>query len=234
MILTPQKIPKRPISAPVTIKTQVHPLPTKIPLKFNSKNPRWLKYIREIVVNSASESTTHGLPQIAKRTNWIIRAMWVVCFLTSAIVCTYMISISIMTFFAYETVTKAQRVYVTKTEFPSISICNLNPFTTNKSYEFVRTVLEDSGFIDNSTEILNSLFENTLRTLKLRSVMFVFSNNLTDEQKKSLGYDLKDTLISCTFNIDDCSANDFEWYFDLQYGNCYKFNGRKLINKNYY
>ena len=45
--------------------------------------------------------------------------------------------------------------------------------------------------------------------------------------KRKLSFELKDTLLSCTFSGERCDFNNFEWYFDLFYGNCYRFNANK-------
>ena len=37
-------------------------------------------------------------------------------------------------------------------------------------------------------------------------------------------------LISCIFNYQYCYADDFIWYYDTFYGNCYSFNSGKYIN----
>ena len=31
-------------------------------------------------------------------------------------------------------------------------------------------------------------------------------------------------LITCVFNLRSCNTSDFVWFYDLMYGNCYKFN----------
>lgn len=196
---------------------EIHPTPPKT---------RSLGFIKEIISNSAMDSTTHGIPYFFRRKNWLIRIIWIVCFLISSLICSFMIATSIMSFFDYETVTKAERVYLVQTEFPTISICNINPFTTNASYEFVKTELESKGFIDFSSFDLRSLNEDKLRTLKIYAALSSFSNNLTADQKKTLGYDLNDMLVSCTYNLYDCKPNDFVWFYDITFGNCYQFNGR--------
>lgn len=221
------------IKSPIPKKIKVNPMKSKdVSLNSNDSSkqtPRSYKYIEEIVCESAAESTTHGLPHIIKRKNLFVRLVWAACFFISAVICSYMIAVSIMNYFEYETVTKAQRVQLAQTEFPAISICNMNSFMTNKSYEFTKSVLGTVGFNGNSSENMNYLFDNRLRTLKLNSASFVFIKNLTDEEKKSFGYDLNETMLSCTFNLDDCTANQFEWFYDIIYGNCYKFNGGKDI-----
>ncbi|RNA14255.1 Amiloride-sensitive sodium channel subunit, partial [Brachionus plicatilis] len=31
-------------------------------------------------------------------------------------------------------------------------------------------------------------------------------------------------FISCLYNLQSCDKNDWEWYYDFYYGNCYRFN----------
>jgi len=45
-----------------------------------------------------------------------------------------------------------------------------------------------------------------------------------DSKRKELGFSLDDMLVKCQFNKNPCDSNDFEWYFDFHYGNCFKFN----------
>ena len=59
-----------------------------------------------------------------------------------------------------------------------------------------------------------------------------FNASFTEQQRKALGWDLVQVLNSCTFNGVKCDVqNDFEWYFSVDYGNCYRFNSRPLENK---
>ena len=52
----------------------------------------------------------------------------------------------------------------------------------------------------------------------------------TDDLKRSYAYALDSVLISCMFDMHECTAEDFEWYWDKFYGNCYRFNGGKNAN----
>ena len=42
--------------------------------------------------------------------------------------------------------------------------------------------------------------------------------------KKSLGYNIDDFIISCSYLGDECDLNEFQWFWHNTYGNCYKFN----------
>ena len=55
----------------------------------------------------------------------------------------------------------------------------------------------------------------------------------TDNIRKSLSPNLTDFLITCTFGLGDCKEDDFDWYYDLMYGNCFTFNnGRNFMGQN--
>lgn len=193
-------------------------------------------YPVQIILDSASESTTHGISHFVRRKNWLIRLMWAACFLASAGVCGYMIASSITSYLDYETVTKAQRNFLLWDEFPTVTICNQNPFLTNTSYEFVKSVLVENGLIDpkaaaNNVSNMSLIFEKNLRQLKYFTGANILANSSLPKSKlKSFGYKLDDILLSCTYNLLDCDTSYFEWYYDLFFGNCYKFNsGNKLI-----
>ncbi|XP_072050209.1 acid-sensing ion channel 1A-like [Amphiura filiformis] len=44
------------------------------------------------------------------------------------------------------------------------------------------------------------------------------------EQRVETGHDLKDMLLSCTFQGYPCTPNNFTWFYNYLYGNCYTFN----------
>jgi hypothetical protein len=45
----------------------------------------------------------------------------------------------------------------------------------------------------------------------------------------NLGFDITQILISCRFQDNDCSMNDFFQYYDYYYGLCYRYNqGRDI------
>ena len=182
-------------------------------------------YITEIIISSANDSTVHGIGHFFKREHPFIKSIWLLLFLVSTGVCIYVISQTVISYLSFETVTKAENIYVDITQFPVIAICSLNPFMTNVSFEFVKNILVDNGLINNSnTEGFKYYFDDVIKTFRFLSGMNALNTNISSEYRKQFGFDIKEVLLSCTFNFKLCSADDFEWYFDLMYGNCYKFN----------
>ena len=186
-------------------------------------------YIKEIIVSAADESTTHGIDHFFKREHPFIRLVWAVCFFVSAAVCFYMITISIMSYLDYETVTKAEQVNEQTVDFPTVTICNVNPYLTNKSWEYVECVLVENKLINKSTPTndFKYFWSNNIEFYRFLIGIYInnFRSNLTDDYLKSFGYGINETILSCTYNMDLCSLeNDFIWYYDFMYGNCYRYN----------
>ena len=46
---------------------------------------------------------------------------------------------------------------------------------------------------------------------------------------KRNGFQLEEMLISCQYDLSPCSVSDFEWFYNFDYGNCYRFNGKKPL-----
>ena len=74
------------------------------------------------------------------------------------------------------------------------------------------------------------LFANIISDIYATRSLINNDKNLTNENRKEMGYQLKDMLISCFFNYEPCTVNDFTYFHDPLYGNCYTFN--KGINDN--
>lgn len=177
---------------------------------------RRLKSISAIVNESAYDSTTHGIPHMFKREHAFLKLFWLVCFVTSACACAYTISKSISSYMQHETVSKVETVLEVPTLFPTISICNLNPFTTEEAFLSNKMFLSQNN-ISNVDDILAT---SSSSYLMLR---YLIGSNLrkstfTDKMRKQMGLNLKEMILDCSYNQAPCSADDFEWYFDTLYG----------------
>ncbi len=105
---------------------------------------------RESFVKVCTESTSHGLPNVFKTKNWLIRILWLVLFLAGsggALYCTNVLIfilkinkkinysniskdtiVSIMDYLAYPASVTVETSYESPTKFPSITICKLLQF----------------------------------------------------------------------------------------------------------
>ena len=164
----------------------------------NHHHLSWRKKLHDLLLTS----TSHGLPNALRTPHMSMRVMWLLCFVVSTGVCSYLIIKSFLAYLDYEVITKVRVVNEFQSEFPRILICNLNQFTTNKSLEF----LSDKRFNDN---LNNSGDEDDLREKRHNRAMQYASYALNSSEKRALSFDIKDTLVS---------FNSLEDFLFLVYG----------------
>lgn len=184
------------------------------------------KKIGKLVADSIAESTAHGLPHIIKRDHWALKIVWSIFFLVSAGICAATIYVTVGAYFEYETVTKTESIHDVPVLFPTVSICNMNQFMTNVSYEFTKSLLVKYKLIKNDTDIVDVIKRVFMDNfLMFRYFAGTNAYNLPDDEfKKQLGLNFERSLFSCSYNLEKCTISDFDWYFDALYGNCFKFN----------
>ena len=130
-------------------------------------------------------------------------------------------------------------------EFPTVSICDSNPYTTFQA-QFVINILMEYLTNDKTDKKLNVsqlgfynyyLLQNNSKIRPSYDVYqyataFTLDPSFSNLQRKELGWNLSQVMTKCTFNGIKCDfKNDFEWYFSPQYGNCYHFNAAPKGNQ---
>ena len=123
-------------------------------------------------------------------------------------------------------------------EFPSVAICNTNPFSSNAS---VRFFLE---FIENNTNYSYSDKKNLseidfinyhlVNIPSLENKILYRISNLNREEKIRLNQPFQEMILDCYYKHVECDlSKDFEiletWYFGL----CYVFNLNNGYKTNY-
>lgn len=79
-------------------------------------------------------STFHGVQGIVKESNYLIRIIWIICFLISLASCSYFVLQSVLNFLDYEVMTSIQTIYEQESEFPVVSICFSKPSDPRYNY----------------------------------------------------------------------------------------------------
>ena len=97
---------------------------------------------------------------------------------------------------------------------------------TNFSDEFAAKILKQNQL--NSQSDLNSILNNNLLRIFFSRYLIGLNaktSNMTDNDRKRLGFSLKEMLISCVYNLEYCDEGDFDWFFDAtlyRTKTCYK------------
>ena len=152
------------------------------------------------------------------RPNFKAQFIWLFILLVSTGATFYFISKSIMDYLNYDVVSQTNIIYEIPTQFPTVTFCDNNPFSSNASQSFMETIALSNGIS------VNSSYTSDLSKLKATSVL------VSDDERKSFGLNL-DQTIQCSFRNTDCK-NDLHWYWTWEYGNCWQFNsGLNLINQ---
>jgi hypothetical protein len=169
------------------------------------------KEIISLAKETLESSSVHGIGNIIRNRFYFIKIIWVLCVLASTGVASWLIQKMISDYLNYDVISKTTIKFETKLVFPIVSICNLNPFTTDYANQI---------FLNISNENPDLLSE--LEASKLKHVIAKLSN------QTSLGSTLDATILKCQFNFEDCDlATDFEQYYDINYGNCFRYNSGK-------
>ena len=113
-------------------------------------------------------------------------------------------------------------------EFPSISICSLDVYSTLKDL-IVLPVLETSSIEQPGIAgIMSSAVYTSLVEKYLYSTLYA----ALDESTKDKAYTpLNETILSCLYNFELCSSSEFTRYLDDAYGPCLKYSPSKLMTK---
>ncbi len=184
------------------------------------------KYLKELCLSTS----IHAIPSITRSPRKITKLFWVIFFLLSSGLCSYFLFESLMSYLSFTVTTSVRYFYEKRAPFPMITLCNKYSFSTKYALELLNEIIKRENI--NSFITSNAKIDERTRATVLTQ-LFAKSDYLNDTLKKKLGIQIEEMLIECQFGTSDCSAEDFEWYYDFLYGNCYKFNsGKSLSGKN--
>jgi hypothetical protein len=188
------------------------------------------RIILDFIKDNLANSQSHGIPKIIKEENKIVKLMWVFCVIASSIACLAIIIINVVGFYKYEVTTKIRTVHELPTTYPTVKICNKNMFTTSFGLSFIKDIIKVNNLTDIFDKSANSQWSTmniSDKTKAINEAILLSKQNafsLSDQDKRSLSYDISDILISCSFDGRECVLTDFIWRFDRFFGSCFIFN----------
>jgi len=175
---------------------------------------------RSIVKEFSLNTSTHGIPGIARSESIPNRIFWTISLLCFTGIMIYFVSETIRAYFAYPTQTSV----LTKTErsqsFPAVSICNYSP---------VRMDTFIQPFIDftNSRNLTNTTDTDTITLSQANYIRDYFQYLFnTNQSVQNVLFPLETMLMSCTYNNLYCNASNFIPFTSSAYGRCYTFNAK--------
>ena len=210
------------------------------------------KEILEMVRDCGDRSSIHSLPSFAsKNVPFLVKVVWMICVVISWGYFGYQIYGVVNLYLTYSVVSAVSIGYEAPTDFPSknflgllswsiakflpllvfsflaVDICNLNPFNGYETGDYFADVISQNELTVDGSDTVRAYTDEVSSKFK----SFFQYMRLTNQLAKpgyEYGFLLKDILISCEYQGVNCSASDFYWYYDYNYGNCYRFNGLDL------
>ena len=169
----------------------------------------------------AVESKTHGITNIFTAKSNILRIIWILCFLVSLGYCVDQLISFIITYSQFYVISNYKNLYEVPTEFPTVDICNLNPYDGNQLRRFASNL----NLINNSQIIKNIYFIQEIENLTENFKSYIEYSFQNDTYLLYLaGFFFYQMLISCQYNNQPCLSTDFQYYHNYHYGSCYSFN----------
>lgn len=184
--------------------------------KFESPKPRRQSIIREFALNTS----THGLPGIARSQSKHNCIFWTISFLIFTGVMIFFVTETIIAYFQYPTQTSVSIVVERSQTFPAVTFCNYAPA------RFDRII----GPFLNYTNSLNVTNTNDTSVFTLEQAMLLrqfFQENLNaDEPVDQYFFSIETMLMDCLYNGQKCTADDFISFLSSSYGRCFTFNAK--------
>jgi hypothetical protein len=179
------------------------------------------KRIKSLIKESLYNSLAQSVIKILETPIFTLKVFLTLCVISSSGLCSFMIIELIMSFFSFGVSTTSRTLYETPALFPKITICNINPFTTQYAMEFLKQINREiypqiDVFNDTQMGKLDFLQRiGLVSSIKYKAIFKM--NDLNDTKKRMLSRPLEEILLFA-------NPNDFLWFFDSWLGNCWIYN----------
>ncbi|CAF3751624.1 unnamed protein product [Rotaria sp. Silwood1] len=190
------------------------------------KDEKTMHRRRSIIREFALNTSTHGLPGIARSESIHNRIFWSISFLCFTAVMIYFVTTAILSYFGYPTQINVDIITEWPQYFPAVSICNGAPFHLDR---FIRPFLNYTY----EQNLINSTNTSTIPAYLASSILdFLIHKTNKNESMDSYLFSLSSMLYKCTFNNLPCSIENFTTFNSAFYGRCYTFNAKMKSNSN--
>lgn len=195
--------------------TTVFPVDSEA-VRSNVKLRRSGSIIKEFSLNTS----THGIPGIARSQSIHNRLYWSVSLLIFTGVMIYFIVQAISAYFEYPTQTSVSITVEWPQAFPAVTICNYSPLRYDR---FIGPFLKYTNSVHLANITSQADFTQE-QALGIRNFLLYKLNR--NESLVELFYSLESMLMSCFYNGMRCTPANFTWFMSPSYGLCYTFNAK--------
>ena len=166
------------------------------------------KYVEHLKVDA--------LPNILRSTYLVLSLAWTVMLIGSAGTCTWLIIDTFHEYSLYQVTTTTRLLNEDHPTFPTISLCSINPFTTDYAVQLLNKI--NAAYLFGNADQNYNYFEQMQHNLNSTRGYY-----MTDEEKANLT-DPNSFLLKCSYQGSECYASNFTLMFHPYYLGCYRFN----------
>jgi len=193
----------------------------KLKDKEKNVNHTWVKWqiLKETFVEFSHRTDINAYGKIFEYENSFVKLLWSFILLGSLSLTAWVLSNNVLAYLQYGVVSQIGVVYETPTEFPAVTFCDNNPFTTG-NYPDVGNLYANA--VDDYGQFgYIYLFQMAASNPSYGDVNRKLLGLNNDNIENIFGRPLQP--ITCRYNNTDCS-NELHWYWHYDYGNCFQFN----------
>ena len=173
-----------------------------------------------------SSSTSHGLSNLLKAENLSVKILWSLSFISAWTVFFYLMSIFIIEYLKYETISDIQFDLYEGLRFPVVLICNYNIATLKNVTEIDKINLQQKYENISKKNISYSKKSNEADIVSYDAI------NKIELRYNNLSQYFNEMVIKCNFARVECNANDFTYSLD-NYGFCLSFDKKRYKRNSY-
>ena len=183
------------------------------------------------IFSLAKNSLSDVVAKIALTKGLVPKLIWTVIISIAGSYWFYLISNTILEFYAYPVTTKNRHNLEKEVKFPAIAFCANNPFTTDFAFDYLTSLIETfpgSSKFNESYETKFEFIDRYYAQFKYKITTDVYYQ-LNQTVQQLLGVPENQFFLSCMFKGIKCRAENLEWFFSWKYGNCFSFNSNSSI-----
>ena len=161
-----------------------------------------------------------GVPNILRSHYILLSLIWLLMLIGNAGVCTWLIVESFTQYSEHKVTTTTRYLSEQQSVFPTIVICNVNPFSTNAAVSFLKAakIQTFNGTTLGSIQGNYDIYVSVQKYLNSSRGYY-----MTDEEKMEMS-DIDGMLYGCSFQGVACNSSSFSYFFHPYFLTCYRFN----------
>ncbi|XP_064625139.1 FMRFamide-activated amiloride-sensitive sodium channel-like [Lineus longissimus] len=183
------------------------------------------KSLAEATLHLASSTSLHGPSHVIAKKSLYGKLLWMAVMLTAFGMLIWQFTTMINKFYTYPVSTSTAMENNPHLYFPAVTFCNVNPVRRSmmdRLSEGMQGIMQTSN--KRPPDINGADFNAPKADMQTQSDFYQLYSLIPPSEKKEVGHQLDYMLVDCMWNGRQCSGENFTWFTNWKYGNCFTFN----------